>query len=805
MCAARTISSQFRLRYGILGAAASYGLHSYVHKSQRTSFDSPNPTLWPQEHDLVAQARLSVAQKENRYPVRGRKDGADSTTEKEESKTYTPKLGNDDESAWAGFSNNVNGFRETLAEINWGGMGDKITDFILPTWARLLPEQVRKLQFELSMEPGTLADDIWQEAANVDINPEVAWDASVRISDDLCDDELIFQRKRRERLVPGLARYLGINENDIDAEDVPTIALCGSGGGLRALVAGTGSYLSAKEDGLFDCVTYTAGVSGSCWLQTLYHTSMGQQNFQKVSHHLKNRIGVHIAFPPAAFKLISSAPTNKHLLSGFVEKLKGDPGAEFGLVDIYGLLLGARLLVPKGELGVSDRDLKLSNQRAHLDEGAHPMPIYTAVRHEIPIDQADVKAAAEDDSIKEAIKETAQKEAWFQWFEFTPYETFCEELSAGIPTWALGRPFKNGHNETLDSGFALPEIRIPLMLGIWGSAFCATLSHYYKEVKPALVGLAGFSGLDSLVEGRNADLDKIHPIDPATIPNFVYGMEEKLPSSCPASIFKTDHIRLMDAGMSNNLPIYPLLRPGRDVDILIAFDASADIKTENWLSVVDGYARQRGIKGWPIGSGWPKASSKPAEAALALDQAQATSTQEAATKVAEAREEQRQTSNATSEAVSRGTPTDPSSSDLGYCTVWVGSKSERTTTTEPPSFPSKRLDPTTPESESSFHLMQPSAGLTLIYFPFLPNETKVPGIDPDTSDFMSTWNFIYTPEEIDQTIALAKANFEEGKEQTRRCVRAVYERKKGLRVEREARQRGKRVGRWLRESGDHFA
>ena len=61
----------------------------------------------------------------------------------------------------------------------------------------------------------------------------------------------------------------------------------------------------------------------------------------------------------------------------------------------------------------------------------------------------------------------------------------------------------------------------------------------------------------------------------------------------------------MDAGMSNNLPIYPLIRPGRDVDIIVAFDASADIKQENWLSVVDGYARQRGIKGWPIGAGWP--------------------------------------------------------------------------------------------------------------------------------------------------------------------------------------------------------
>ncbi len=807
MGAARALLSQSRLRYGVLGAAVSFGLHGYASQKHLTYCDSPAPVRRPRDHDLVSQGRRSLAAHLKQNPSRKETEEADLSDNNADLDGYTPAFENDDETAWSSFSRDINNFRESLADVEWGNVGDRITTFILPAWARQLPDQVRKLQFELSMEPGTLADDIWQEAADVDINPEVMWEASVRVSNDLCNDELRFRRKRKQRVVPAFARYLGINEKEIVPEDVPTIAMCGSGGGLRALVAGMGSMLSAQEDGLFDCVTYTAGVSGSCWLQTLYHSSLGKQNFHKLSRHLKHRIGVHIAFPPAAFELVSSAPTNKFLLSGFIEKLKGDPGADFGLVDIYGLLLGARLLVPKGELGVSDRDLKLSNQRVHLDGGAHPMPIYTAVRHEIPVDEAEVEAVDEDESAKRAIKEKARKEAWFQWFEFTPYETFCEELSAGIPTWALGRPFKNGRNETLDSGFALPEIRIPLMLGIWGSAFCATLSHYYKEIKPAVIGLAGFGGLDNLLQQRNEDLTKIHPIDPATIPNFVYGMEDQLPSSCPASVFKADHLQLMDAGMSNNLPIYPLLRPGREVDILVAFDASADIKQENWLSAVDGYARQHGIKGWPIGAGWPKGSTEPTEAAKVLDKAQAATTQEAATKVAEAREKQRQESSETSEAVSQGTTTDPASSDLGYCTIWVGSTSERISTTEPP--PSKRLDAATTESETSFHLMHPSAGLTLVYFPFLPNPTKVPGVDPNTSEFMSTWNFIYTPEEIDKVVDLARANFDEGKEQTRRCVRAVYERKKRMREEREGqlleRAREKAVRRRLRESGDHFA
>ena len=117
---------------------------------------------------------------------------------------------------------------------------------------------------------------------------------------------------------------------------------------------------SAQEAGLFDCVTYTAGVSGSCWLQTLYYSSIGRQSLRHIINHLKDRIGVHIAYPPAALSLLNQAPTNKFLLSGLVEKLRGVPDADFGLVDVYGLLLAARLLVPKGELGVSDLDLKVN-------------------------------------------------------------------------------------------------------------------------------------------------------------------------------------------------------------------------------------------------------------------------------------------------------------------------------------------------------------------------------------------------------------------------------------------------------------
>ena len=42
----------------------------------------------------------------------------------------------------------------------------------------------------------------------------------------------------------------------------------------------------------------------------------------------------------------------------------------------------------------------------------------------------------------------------------------------------------------------------------------------------------------------------------------------------------------------------------------------------------------------------------------------------------------------------------------------------------------------------------------------------------------------WTPEQIDNLIALAKANFGEGADQLKRTVRAVYERKRKQRLDR---------------------
>lgn len=716
----------------------------------------------------------------------------------------------EDTSAWFSFASRFENFT-SIKDIQWEDIQEGLKDYLLPDWAKELPENMEKLQRELSMAPGSLADEIWKDALNPDDNPEVARRAKVRISEDLCDEEKEYLKQRRKFTTAALAKYLGIPEEEINPADVPVIAMCSSGGGLRALVASTGSMAAASEAGLFDCVTYTAGVSGSCWMQALYHSSLGRRDFSRMIDHLKARLGTHIAYPPVALSALNSAPTNKFLLSGFVEKLKGDPNADFGIVDVYGLLLAARLLVPKGELGVDNRDLKMSNQRANLTNGQHPMPIYTAVRHEIPILEEASDEEKETDHPSEETKEKAKRESWFQWFEITPYEFFCEEFSAGIPTWSMGRKFKGGSDLPLDtasksksdSGLRPPELKLPLLLGVFGSAMCATLSHYAREVKPvvrAILPAGGFTTIQEMIEDRSDDLSLVHPIDPASIPNPYLGLEGRLPATAPESIHEASHLQLMDAGMSNNLPIFPVLRPGRDVDIVVAFDASADIKTENWLSQTEGYAKQRGIKGWPIGAGWPKGTDTVAETTAQLNEAETASLEEAEKKVEEAKHDQEEEvlkGSAEAAAVAgakAGLPDHERSQedelihgappDLGHCSVWVGTTAERVHSSPTTSPPSKK-DPFVAED---WELMEPDAGIAVVYFPFIANE-KVEGVDPATSPFMSTWNFVYTEEDVENTVRLARENFGEGREQTRRVVRAVYERKKRVREERERKER----------------
>ena len=121
-------------------------------------------------------------------------------------------------------------------------------------------EWVEKIRADVSFSEGSVSDEIWKEAQDPVKNPELEKDARVWIGNRICQEELEFYSKRREFTRSGLAKYLGVDVNEIDERDIPIIAIAGSGGGYRAMLGTTGYFKAMKNAGLFDCVTYMAGI-----------------------------------------------------------------------------------------------------------------------------------------------------------------------------------------------------------------------------------------------------------------------------------------------------------------------------------------------------------------------------------------------------------------------------------------------------------------------------------------------------------------------------------------------------------------
>jgi phospholipase A2 len=150
--------------------------------------------------------------------------------------------------------------------------------------------------------------------------------------------------------------------------------------------------------------------------------------------------------------------------------------------------------------------------------------------------------------------------------------------------------------------------------------------------------------------------------------------------------------------MSNNLACYPLMRKGRNVDIVIAFDSSADIQTANWIGYAEGYAKQRKIQGWPISIGWPKDDDSETTG-QELEEAQARSAGEAKQKLKKAQSKDKEEATQVNEEQKEAGK--EKKNVLGHCTVWVGSMETRDTNEEPP--PSKTV-------EEEWDLMRPDSG-----------------------------------------------------------------------------------------------
>ncbi|KFW95477.1 Cytosolic phospholipase A2 zeta, partial [Phalacrocorax carbo] len=93
---------------------------------------------------------------------------------------------------------------------------------------------------------------------------ERPWDLDIRLGFDLCKEEREFLDKRKKIVSEALWKTLHLKESP-PKDEVPVVAVLGSGGGMRALTSFYGSLAGLQQLGLLDAAIYLCGISGSTW------------------------------------------------------------------------------------------------------------------------------------------------------------------------------------------------------------------------------------------------------------------------------------------------------------------------------------------------------------------------------------------------------------------------------------------------------------------------------------------------------------------------------------------------------------
>ncbi|KAI9481693.1 MAG: acyl transferase/acyl hydrolase/lysophospholipase [Benjaminiella poitrasii] len=725
---------------------------------------------------------------------------------------------------------------------------EAIRDMYQSFWDYLTFEDFRKMVNESKEE-----DD------DSELHPEIEHDAYVREGQELSEEEIRFAKARKQKMKAAFAFFIGVDENEVEIEDIPNIGIASSGGGYRAMVSCSGYLHAMNETGILDCVLYMAGVSGSTWAMSQLYSPLTNASFRTLKDHLSSRIHTHIANLSNFLNVLKASRHNaKIILHGIIQRYY-QQNKSISLVDIFGMLLGGTLLAKKVTITeqsshdnshssiysemiedpfsieqstateskqqgtikedsgaevkprlLRKNEIKLSKQRKYFEDGSLPMPIYCVVRHEVETasvtktatissmqniepceeiksenDRAKEKEEKEEEAKEEGQEKEIKEESThlYQWFEFTPYDMGSEEINAWIPIWAFGRKFRQG--KSLEK---LPEQSLGILMGVFGSAFVASLAHFYQEIR-MLLPTSAVQKADELINSYQ-DLSTIHPISPASFPNPFYKMsttvqtkdesnEEILRSE---SLVESEQIGLMDAGMDNNIPFYPLMRRGRDVDIILIIDSSADIQETPYFDRAEGYVKRRGVKGWPVGAGWPKPEKINKElAAEDKDSVSITSINECVintpigvnyhtSKLDTATEEGEEGSKETISSAPK-----PIKYALNTCTIFESSSSE-ITPANPADATSSTHTTTYPENTNP---------ITLVYFPLIVNSNYDPEFDPQTAEFCSTWNFVYSSEQVNKLHGLAEANVKDNLEEVRKVIRETWKRKRNERLKKE--------------------
>lgn len=463
-------------------------------------------------------------------------------------------------------------------------------------------------------------------------NRRLTKDARVRLTTELSYKEADLV-KRRYTQAEYVFSDLCKKHNVKAPETTPRIAICASGGGFRAMIT-TGGFLDGLEkSGLLDTVLYSAVLSGSTWVTVPRALGVSSKTcLDTYKKYAKLEVGNLIGKSGDVHLL----PQNKILLDhglynerqdiedNIMRKFYG--GQLIDATDIYGSAIVAHQVCAmfddpsfyKNSLQPSyypqpRQRLFLSQAREYLESDTLPFPIPLATA------AAETTGKTLTGNIMEGFKGlfgygNAFEES-LQWFEFSPYEvgTFYLDKDRGkgayVPTWAFGRNYEVAHkkkqNVTWYEYFTgsdkeldyiqsvkqygdntyISEYPLGNFLGLWGSAFAVSVTEVMK-----LAGLMGSNntmwgtiaktmakyltfGTGFMGQAVKSTLSGFR-VFPFTTFNFL--------QFDPVSPCQDTYLTMVDAGIAHsNLPFVPLLGRDRNIDVIIAFDASSPIYSQD--------------------------------------------------------------------------------------------------------------------------------------------------------------------------------------------------------------------------------
>lgn len=419
-----------------------------------------------------------------------------------------------------------------------------------------------------------------QDSKDTEAFPELEWDAKVRCSPDLHPDEVDFIAKRR-RLISSegnnaLAKYLQLPQDTyVHPDDVPLIAIGGSGGGYRAMFGYAGFIKEAENTGLWQCTTWVSGVSGSCWTIAAHYTIASCSTDVLIAHLLAM---AHEEAHPMSIQAMDRVARSQcgiyYLLGPLLRKSRGKSVA-CRIMDFYATLVlsyqflprplalfgteysynGPRMQrsasidhsdPPKGvdyepSEGLSRKSFQWSKVwgRAKLNEAQAPLPILTGVRRvwrPRPKKSKNESAPAgacppEPHPVAVANNTVLQPEAYepktlvgsgYDWYEITPLELGSRNVGAWIPTWSYGRRFENGRSTQRQ-----PEVSLSMVVGQCTGAPAGPLTAYISTMLASIpegtVMSTLLSWVNEFVKMKRWEKRWGNPIRAADEPNPFYG------------------------------------------------------------------------------------------------------------------------------------------------------------------------------------------------------------------------------------------------------------------------------------------